>query len=95
MQRCWMVGVALVATCVASCGGSDKRETAGSPASTVQASTASTAGQPAQRVGRDHPRDAGGFSVIAVRRGDIALEVWGDRKEPVVEIAKLAVSRVK
>lgn len=42
------------------------------------------------------PRElGGGFSVVAVRRGDIALEAWGDRREPAIEIAKLAVSRVR
>jgi hypothetical protein len=41
------------------------------------------------------PRASGaGFSLIAVRRGDIALEVSGDRREPVIAIAKLAASRV-
>jgi hypothetical protein len=43
-----------------------------------------------------HPREMGeGFSVIAVRRGDIAMEVSGERKEPAIEIAKLAVSQIK
>jgi hypothetical protein len=42
------------------------------------------------------PRElGGGFSVVAVRRGDIAVEAWGDRREPAIEIAKLAVSRVR
>jgi hypothetical protein len=42
------------------------------------------------------PRAIGrGFTVIAVRRGDIAMEVSGDRKEPAVAIATLAVSRVR
>ncbi len=42
------------------------------------------------------PRSVGdGFSVVVVRRGDLAMEVWGDRKAPTIEIAKLAVSRVK
>jgi len=43
------------------------------------------------------PRDAatgGGFSAIVIRKGDIAVEAWGDRKEPVVAIARLAVARV-
>ena len=35
-----------------------------------------------------------GYSLVALRRGKLALEVWGDRKEPVVELAKRAVSRV-
>ena len=43
-----------------------------------------------------HPREMSeGFSVIAVRRGDIAVEVSGERREPAIEIAKLAASRVK
>jgi hypothetical protein len=43
------------------------------------------------------PRDAetgGGFSAIAIRKGDLAVEAWGERKEPAIEIARLAVSRV-
>lgn len=41
------------------------------------------------------PRAMGdGMTVIAIKRGDLALESSGPRKEPVVEIAKLAVSRV-
>ena len=35
-----------------------------------------------------------GYSLVALQRGKLALEVWGDRKEPLVELAKLAVSRV-
>ena len=35
-----------------------------------------------------------GYSLVALRRGKIALEVWGDRKEPLIELARLAVSRV-
>jgi len=35
-----------------------------------------------------------GYSLVAVRRGKLALEVWGDRKEPLVALARLAVSRV-
>lgn len=43
-----------------------------------------------------HPREFGtGFSVIAVRRGDVALEVNGERKDPAVAIARLAASRVR
>lgn len=42
------------------------------------------------------PRALGsGFTVIAVRRGDLAMEVSGDRKEPAVAIAKLAISRIR
>lgn len=37
---------------------------------------------------------ADGFTLIVIRRGDLALEVSGDRKEPVLEIARLAASRV-
>jgi hypothetical protein len=37
---------------------------------------------------------ADGFSVIVIRRGDLAVEATGPRKEPAVEIARLAVSRV-
>lgn len=43
------------------------------------------------------PREAetgGGFSAVAIRKGDIAVEVWGERKEPVVEVLRLAASRV-
>jgi len=35
-----------------------------------------------------------GFSLVALQRGKLALEVWGDRKEPLIELARLAVSRV-
>jgi len=35
-----------------------------------------------------------GYSLVALQRGRLALEVWGDRKEPLIELAKLAVSRV-
>jgi hypothetical protein len=35
-----------------------------------------------------------GYSLVTLRRGKLALEVWGDRKEPLFELAKLAVSRV-
>jgi hypothetical protein len=35
-----------------------------------------------------------GYSLVALQRGRIALEVWGDRQEPLIELAKLAVSRV-
>lgn len=35
-----------------------------------------------------------GYSLVAVRDGKLALEVWGDRKEPLIAIARLAVSRV-
>lgn len=36
----------------------------------------------------------GGYSLVALQRGKLALEVSGDRKEPLLELAKLAVSRV-
>lgn len=36
---------------------------------------------------------ADGFSVIVIRRGDLAVEATGPRKEPAVEIARLAASR--
>ena len=35
-----------------------------------------------------------GYSLVALQRGRLALEVWGDRKEPLIELARLAVSRV-
>lgn len=35
-----------------------------------------------------------GYSLVALQRGKLALEVWGDRKEPLVELARLAASRV-
>jgi hypothetical protein len=35
-----------------------------------------------------------GYSLVALQRGRLALEVWGDRKEPLIELAKLVVSRV-
>ena len=35
-----------------------------------------------------------GYSLVALQRGKLALEVSGDRKEPLIELAKLAVSRV-
>ena len=35
-----------------------------------------------------------GYSLVALQRGRLALEVWGDRKEPMIELARLAVSRV-
>jgi hypothetical protein len=31
---------------------------------------------------------------VALQRGKLALEVWGDRQEPLIELARLAVSRV-
>jgi len=34
-----------------------------------------------------------GYSLVALQRGRLALEVWGDRKEPLIELARLAVSR--
>lgn len=37
----------------------------------------------------------GGFSVVALRRGDVALEVSGDRRDAAVGIARLAASRVR
>ena len=41
------------------------------------------------------PRALGsGYSLVALQRGKLALEVSGDRKEPLLELAKLAVSRV-
>lgn len=41
------------------------------------------------------PRAMGeGVSVIVIKRGDVALESSGPRKEPAIEIARLAVSRV-
>lgn len=36
----------------------------------------------------------GGYSLVALQRGRLGLEVWGDRQEPLLELAKLAVSRV-
>jgi len=42
------------------------------------------------------PRAMGdGVSVIVIKRGDLALEASGPRKEPAVEIARLAVSRTQ
>ncbi|MHB8882050.1 MAG: hypothetical protein ACYC69_11145 [Thermodesulfovibrionales bacterium] len=42
------------------------------------------------------PRDlTKGFSLIALKRGDIAIEVSGERREVLLEIAKLAVSRIQ
>ena len=35
-----------------------------------------------------------GVTVIAIKRGELALESSGPRKEPAIEIARLAVSRV-
>ena len=35
-----------------------------------------------------------GYSLVALQRGRLALEVWGDRQEPLIELARLAVSRV-
>ena len=35
-----------------------------------------------------------GYSLVALQRSKLALEVWGDRKEPLIELARLAVSRV-
>jgi len=35
-----------------------------------------------------------GYTLVVLQRGKLALEVWGDRKEPLIELAKLAVSRV-
>lgn len=40
------------------------------------------------------PGMGAGVSVIVLRRGDLALEVKGDRREPALEIARLAASRV-
>jgi len=40
------------------------------------------------------PRALGsGYSLVALQRGKLALEVSGDRKEPLIELARLAVSR--
>ena len=36
-----------------------------------------------------------GFHLLALRRGDLAIEVSGARKEPILEIATLAASRVQ
>jgi hypothetical protein len=42
-----------------------------------------------------HPRAPdSGYSLVAVQRGRLAIEVWGDRKEPLIKLAQLAVSRV-
>lgn len=42
------------------------------------------------------PRSAGtGVSVIVVKRGSLALEVSGERRDPALAIARLAVSRVE
>lgn len=38
---------------------------------------------------------ASGVSVTAVKRGDIAVEVGGERREVAIALAKIAVSRVK
>lgn len=35
-----------------------------------------------------------GYSLVALQRGKLALEVRVDRKEPLIELARLAVSRV-
>ena len=35
-----------------------------------------------------------GYSLVALQRGKLALEGWGDRKEPLIELARLAVARV-
>ena len=35
-----------------------------------------------------------GYSLVALQRGRLALEVWGDRKEPLIELARRAVLRV-
>jgi hypothetical protein len=41
------------------------------------------------------PRALGnGYTLMALQRGKLALEVSGDRKEPLAELARLAVSRV-
>jgi hypothetical protein len=41
------------------------------------------------------PRAIGsGYSLVVIQRGKLALEVSGDRKEPLVPLAKLAVLRV-
>ena len=36
----------------------------------------------------------GGLRLMVLRRGDIGIEVTGKRKEPMIEIAKLASSRI-
>jgi hypothetical protein len=42
-----------------------------------------------------HPRAVdSGYSLVALQRGKLGLEVWGDRQEPLLELAKLAVSRI-
>jgi hypothetical protein len=42
-----------------------------------------------------HPRAMdGGYSLVALQHGRLGLEVWGDRQEPLLELARLAVSRV-
>ena len=38
---------------------------------------------------------ASGFSLVVLRRGDMALEVTGERKDVLIAVAKLAISRLK
>jgi hypothetical protein len=38
---------------------------------------------------------ASGFSLVALRRGDMALEVTGERKDVLIAAAKLAIARLK
>jgi hypothetical protein len=38
---------------------------------------------------------ASGFSLVVLRRGDMALEVTGERKDVLVAVAKLAMARLK
>jgi len=41
------------------------------------------------------PRElAKGYSLIALKRGDIAIEVTGERKEVLIEIARIATARI-
>jgi hypothetical protein len=38
---------------------------------------------------------ASGLSLVALHRGDMALEVTGERKDVLIAVAKLAISRLK
>jgi hypothetical protein len=38
---------------------------------------------------------ASGFSLVVLRRGDMALEVTGERKDVLMAVAKLAIGRLK
>jgi hypothetical protein len=44
--------------------------------------------------GRIGPQPLGGGTRFVAVRGDLGIEVTGDRDEPMIEIAKLAASRV-